>query len=371
MNERSFADSTSLHDRVQSFIASHAAGAPATEIFDAIACDIARYQAARCTGIERLLAARGLAPADLTRAAEIPAVPTDAFRLRRISAHPAVADELVFRTSGTTSGARGEHPMRCTSTYRTSAIAWGRAMLFPDIDRARVAAIAPAFETTRDSSLGFMLALFGEALGGPTTWLVRGGSLDIGALASWVERAHADGVPVLLAGASFAFVRLLDALRGRVFALPAGSRAMQTGGFKGRSSEVPADALRRAIASGFGIPEARVVAEYGMTEVSSQAYDGALRQALGLSAPVSRSGVYLSPPWMRIIAVDPESLDPVEAGCVGLARIVDLANVDSAVVVLTSDQVREAGGGVELLGRAPGAQPRGCSLGMDELLGER
>jgi hypothetical protein len=67
--------------------------------------------------------------------------------------------------------------------------------------------------------------------------------------------------------------------------------------------------------------------------------------------------------------VDPVSLRPVAPGETGIARIVDLANVDSAVAIQTSDRVRATGAGFELLGRAPAALPRGCSIAMDEMLG--
>jgi len=140
---------------------------------------------------------------------------------------------------------------------------------------------------------------------------------------------------------------------------------MQTGGFKGRSRDVPADVLRRAVADCFDVPEAFVVAEYGMTELSSQLYEGTL--AAGI-AGTARHGVYLPPPWVRVTAVDPETLAPVPAGAEGLARIVDLANVDSAVAIQTADRVRVLPEGVELLGRAPGAPPRGCSIAIDEML---
>jgi hypothetical protein len=53
---------------------------------------------------------------------------------------------------------------------------------------------------------------------------------------------------------------------------------------------------------------------------------------------------------------------------VGLARFVDLGNVDSAVAVLTEDLVRVHRDGVELLGRRRGAAPRGCSLAFESLV---
>jgi hypothetical protein len=74
-----------------------------------------------------------------------------------------------------------------------------------------------------------------------------------------------------------------------------------------------------------------------------------------------------------VVPVDPDTLIAVPDGKIGIAKVIDLMNVDSAVAVLTQDQVRRASsaadGGFELLGRAPGAPPRGCSIAIDEILG--
>jgi hypothetical protein len=101
--------------------------------------------------------------------------------------------------------------------------------------------------------------------------------------------------------------------------------------------------------------EAQVIGEYGMTELSSQLYEAA-------------AGVYVAPAWLRVTPVDPVTLRPVRDGEPGLARFVDLANVDSAVAVVTEDVIRRRGAGIELLGRAAGAPERGCSLAMEALL---
>lgn len=144
---------------------------------------------------------------------------------------------------------------------------------------------------------------------------------------------------------------------------------MQTGGFKGRVQEVDGAALRASMARAFAVELHHIVGEYGMTELSSQAYEGVLRSAYGLAGASSREGVYFAPPWMRVTPVDPVSLAPVAPGEIGIARIVDLANVDSAIAVQTADRIREVDGGFELLGRLAGATPRGCSIGIDEILG--
>jgi hypothetical protein len=66
--------------------------------------------------------------------------------------------------------------------------------------------------------------------------------------------------------------------------------------------------------------------------------------------------------------VDAESLVAVPDGESGIARFVDLGNVDSAVAIVTQDLIRRRGGGIELLGRRPGAPLRGCSLAIEEMV---
>ena len=131
---------------------------------------------------------------------------------------------------------------------------------------------------------------------------------------------------------------------------------MQTGGFKGRSREVDPEGLRLELARVLCVPATAIIGEYGMTELSSQFYE-------------EEPGQYVEPPWARVVPVHPETLGPLREGEAGIARIDDLLNVDSAFAVLTADRVRRVRGGFDLLGRAPGASPRGCSIAIDEILG--
>ena len=146
---------------------------------------------------------------------------------------------------------------------------------------------------------------------------------------------------------------------GRV-ALPAGSVVMPTGGFKGRSREVAPDAFHALLGARLGVTRGQIVGEYGMTELSSQAYEAHGEGA----AP----GTYRAPPWMYVSAVDPATLAPLPKGKVGLVRVVDLANLGSAVAIQTSDLGRVTDAGFEVLGRAPGAAPRGCARALDAAL---
>ncbi|MGC4064522.1 MAG: acyl-protein synthetase [Polyangiaceae bacterium] len=301
----------------------------------------------------------------------VPSVPVEAFRVSRVATHPKSLDTVTFLTSGTTSGTRGGHSLRRTDTYRLAAVTWGEKALRPQTQRdACVICLAPPPSVPQESSLGFMMQAFIEEFDGPdvahadSRFLLRDGVLDLEGLQRAMGEALDAERPILLLTTSFALVHLLDtgaelgALRNPLTVI------MQTGGFKGKSRVVEADWLRKETAKLFGIDEARVVSEYGMTELCSQLYEGTLPGGVLEGQP----DWLLPPPWLQIEAVDPESLEPVEAGREGLARFTDFANVDSALRVLTLDRIVCRGRAVRLLGRSEGAPPRGCSLAIEELL---
>jgi len=308
-----------------------------------------------------------------------PAVPTDVFRFARVAAHEPALDTRVFRTSGTSGQPRGAHHLRDLSLYERAARAAATWALFPDTSppgpasaSIQLCVLAPRDRPTGNSSLSFMLSKF-DAWYGHTqsvfAWHGDGpqGQLDVEALVSSLARAQQSGEPLALLGTSFAFVHADDALGSRRFCLPEGSRVMQTGGFKGRTREVQPQAMRSMLAARYGVDEAAVIAEYGMTELSSQMYETTLRDRLAAALPTARR--LWVPGWVRATPVDPDTLQEVPVGEVGILRIDDLANLDTACAIQTSDRARRVGDGIELLGRLAGATPRGCSLAVDAALG--
>lgn len=324
---------------------------------DACLAELARWQRERVAPYARLWRVRG----------DEPAVPTDVFRHVRVASHPPEEDRRVFLTSGTTHGARGRHALRDLTLYDRAAHAAARYGLFPDRERMRLVMLAPHPDEVPESSLSYMLGRFEPWFGTDVRWVWREGGLELDALAASLRAAEDAGDPVALLGTSFAFVHAEDGLGDARFTLPVGSRVMQTGGYKGRSREVAPEALRAQLASRYGVPAARIVAEYGMTELSSQMYETTLRASL-LGQPVPPRRLWV-PGWVRARVLDPERLAPVPEGEVGVLRIDDLANLDSVAALQTSDLAIARGRELELLGRAPGATPRGCSLAVEEALG--
>jgi hypothetical protein len=361
--------SDDLHSRVQGFIR---ANRHSREQFEQLALEIANYQARYIPGYARLVQAHN---SRLDSVDTLPAVPVEAFRLTRIATHPQSADAVCYVTSGTTSEQRGTHVMRRTDTYQTSAVSWGRQALLPKGSlEAAVIALLPV-QSAASSSLAAMAQMFigafdpgaagsGSSASSLTRWLLTEQGIDLSGLAAHLERARDAKLPLIIVATSFALVRLLDELGTRRLDIWPHAVVMPTGGFKGKTREISASELRAQLSAALGIDPCQIVGEYGMTELSSQLYEGCLPGGNLAAEP----GIYVPPPWLQVCPVDPETMLPVGPDASGVARFIDLANVDSALCVVTQDVIRRRNNGVELLGRLQGAPLRGCSLSTEDWL---
>lgn len=276
---------------------------------------------------------------------EIPALPLPAFRFARVSCFPEASIQRTFRTSGTTGDRRGEHHFESLELYRSSSLSGWRLAGLP---ATGILCLLPAPEEAPDSSLSCMAGWLAD----PDDFFLRTGKLDVDGLAGRIRQA--DG-PVCLFGTALAFLNWFESIT-HPFILPPGSLAVETGGFKGSGRELPKEELYALFASKLGLAADAVWNEYGMTELSSQAYSRGLGR------------LHRLPPWMRAMVVDPSGGNEVEVGEVGVLRFFDLANTGSVLAVQTRDLAVRQEGGFELIGRDPTALPRGCSLSADALL---
>ncbi len=349
-------------------IARGAAASLEDDAFEELARLVFVRQFERNSIYRRFCEARGASPDTIQSWTEIPAVPTDAFKAAPLLCGDPDSVEVIFRTSGTTGGAdrRGEHYLLDTQYYRAALSAGFRHAVMPGGERMRILSLVPPLDQAPDSSLSFMLdevlRTFGDS---ESASFVTISGIVWSELVAALDHAVEANLPILLAGTSFAFVHLLDRMRdeGHRLTLREGSRVMDTGGFKGRGREIGRGELYSMIEERLGVPMAWIINEYGMTEMSSQFYDGVAGEAGNLGTREHRG-----PGWVRSIAVDPETLHPVPAGEIGILRHLDLANLDSVAALQTADIGRVTGNGIQLLGRHAGAPPRGCSIAMDDLL---
>ena len=344
----------------------------ADELFDRYARAIFQYQFERNEPFSAYCTRRGRTPTTVTHWTQIPPVPTTAFKHVALVAGRADDAEAVYRTSGTTAGTeqRGTHYVLDLTLYNSSLLPSFAARIVPDRAVLPMLSIIPRESEMPDSSLAHMVAVVTERLGSDESAYFASArdGIDIVALESALHAFCDRGTPVCILGTSFSFVHWLDDMtrRGARIALPDGSRLMDTGGYKGKSREVPADVMLTSYENMLGIPRDACINEYGMTELCSQMYDATLTERVRYGAAGIRRKV--PPPWLRVRVVDAVTLEPVPHGSHGLVQLFDLANIGSVLAVQTEDIGVALEDGYQLLGRTPGAVPRGCSIAMDDLL---
>lgn len=341
--------------------------------FERLAFALFDFQYAACEPYARLCRSMERTPANVTRFEQIPAVPTGAFKEFELCCFEPAKTIKTFRTSGTSSDRRGQLRLDSLRLYEASLLSSLRQTFLVDLcgQRPTIRFLAAPGHEAPDSSLTHMFETLLHAEGGLRSGFdMRDGRLDLNGLAQAIGEAGQGGVPLLLLGTSFGFVHFLDATaksKPDAWRLPEGSRIMETGGFKGRSREIPREILRANLAERFGVPEISVVNQYGMTELGSQFYDSTL---IDPSGPRRK----LAPPWTRVRFVDPPTGNGVAPGDTGMIVIHDLANTGSVAAIQTADLGRailDPSGvtiGFDVLGRAEGAEQRGCSIATDIML---
>ena len=247
-----------------------------------------------------------------------------------------------YRSSGTTSADRSATVLDENGlAIYAAAIKAGFTKTFGHRGET-ILALMPDTEVAPESSLSAMCHILGADFVFGDMWQER--------LIRIVEDARE---PLILFGTAFAWVHFLDATSG-IIGLPKGSRLIETGGYKGKSRELPKATLYEALAQRFAISTDDIWSEYGMCELSSQFYSTGL-------------GTRLVPsPSIRSFAINPITGSICDAEEDGLLVHIDAANWCSYAVIETQDWGNvDVDGHIELKGRAPGAKPKGCSIDAD------
>ena len=371
----------------------------ASESFQSLAMDLFALQYDLNGPYRKLCDAQGILPENVGSWQQIPAMPAAGFKDLEVSALPAGLRNRVFLSSGTTDHrpSRHFHSPSSLAIYEASLWPWFASHLLPELNLHEsrsfaqayrgvsedcrqnltlpkiLATLTPPPERVPQSSLVHMFGVVAQRRPwSNSTWLGRvnqadGWDVDGKNACELFEGALEKQLPVLLLGTAFSFVHLLDYMteHEQRFQLPPGSRALETGGYKGRSRTLSKPDLHALIEEHLGIPGTQIVCEYGMSELSSQAYD----RVCGTAAPLEdgSSGeadgrCFSFPPWTRVRIISPETGWEVEEGETGLIRVFDLANVYSVMAIQTEDLAVKRGEGFELIGRHKLAEPRGCSL---------
>jgi hypothetical protein len=275
---------------------------------------------------------------------QIPCVPQEAFKHADLRSFPSEQTKKTFRTSGTTGEGYGQHHFRTLEVYEAAVREGWRQAGMPD---GPFLVIAPHPDEAPHSSLSHMLGVLAPR----ENFIAPGGVIDL-------QRLQSVEAPVCLLGTALGFLNLFERMNqsGLSLALPAGSSAMETGGYKGSGRHISRADLYALFGDKLGILPDDIYNEYGMTELSSQFY------ARG------PQGLHYGPSWARAVVADPVTLEEVNNDETGILLIYDAANVGSVVGIRTRDLAVKRGEAFELLGRDPSALPRGCSRAADEWL---
>jgi hypothetical protein len=391
--------------------------------FDSLALELFALQFKHNAAYRKICEARGLTPKVVEHWMRIPAVPTSVFKELELTGLTPGERTTIFNSSGTTGQKPSRHfhnaeslavyevslwqgfqanvvigaPNSDSACFQSDIVLADSEIGAPSARQFQLIILTPPPALAPHSSLVHMFETVRRKLGAAETALVgklaADGSwtLNFDATLAALNLSLVTRHPSLLLGTAFSFVHLLDfmAENNLRFDLPAGSRVMETGGYKNRSRSMPKTELHQLITERLGVPPSHIICEYGMSELSSQAYDTDLerrsptrRDAVGVQALACSDGTlkrelqhagsetgappdvrhFHFPRWARVQIISPETGREVADGETGLIRVFDLANVFSVMAIQTEDLGVRRENGFELIGRVQLAEPRGCSL---------
>lgn len=245
-----------------------------------------------------------------------------------------------FRSSGTTGMVPSVHAVRDESVYHALALQcfpseWGKPEDYVWVG------LLPSYLERPDSSLVDMVRAFMHR-GVQEEYFFR--SADP-ALMKILRTLANNRRPTILIGVSFALLDMFEYMDVPVWDELI---VIETGGMKGRRRELTRAELHGRLR--VRKPGLRLSAEYGMTELFSQAYLSGERFVPG--------------PTMRVVARDiSDPLQLLPAGERGALNVIDLGNVDTCSFIATEDTgIVHPDGTFDVTGRLDTAELRGCNL---------
>lgn len=329
----------------------------ASDDFNRLACRLFAYQFQHIPPARAYFEKCGVSPNSLQDFTAIPPIGLNVFK--RYELFDGSVCQKTFRTSGTSGKGRGASCFADDDLelMHLSILENARATLFADNRPTRFMMLVPSPLEAPEIIMAHGMARIAAQWGvEPPFYAIKNGAFLGPEAVAYLQRCIADQVPVTIIGGSFGFVNFIDRVAPQLgsLPLPAGSRVLDAGGFKGRSRELTRTGFLELMATFFQLPAEQCLNLYGLTELGSQFY--------------SRGHDAKQPAhWTRVRICHPLSLAEVEDGEEGIALLYDLTNVARPLAVLTDDLGQRRGHGFEIIGRASGSAPRGCSLSLEEI----
>lgn len=275
----------------------------------------------------------------------IPFLPIQFFKSRPILTGN-FAPEAIFESSGTTGTINSKHYVKDLALYQSSFLK-GFEHFYGAPQQYCIIGLLPSYLERNNASLVYMTQHLITASGQARSGFYMN---EYDKLHHILETNEKEGITTLLIGVTFA---LLDFFEQYPMQLQH-TIVMETGGMKGRRTEMTKAALQQKLGEQSGLK--MIHSEYGMTELLSQGYS-------------KGNGIFNSVPWMKIMlrATD----NPLENMLTdfsiqktyrGAVNVIDLANVHSCAFIATEDMgLLHENGSFEILGRMDNSDVRGCS----------
>ncbi len=280
-----------------------------------------------------------LNPSNVKTSKDILALPISLFKT-----HPIITTnslpEFVFESSGTTQTNLSRHWVADPGIYQQSFM---RAfqLFYGDIEDWCILGLLPSYLEKKHSSLVMMVDELIKLSGHELSGFYLDDHEKLSHNLQILESRHQK---TLLIGVTFGLLEFAKSFPQQLkYTL-----VMETGGMKGRRKEITRQEVHQLLSERLGVE--KVHAEYGMTELLSQAYS-------------KGEGRYICPPWMKVLVRDEEDPMIVKTTGTGILQVIDLANIYSCSFIATEDMgtVYEDGS-FEVWGRLDNSDMRGCSL---------
>lgn len=274
---------------------------------------------------------------------QIPFLPISFFKTHTVTSTD-FTPQALFESSGTSQTINSKHLVKNAGLYEKSFSAGFNLFYGPPADWC-ILALLPSYLERNNSSLVVMADKLIAQTGHPESGFYLHGKEKLqnvlGKLATTQQKT-------LLIGVTFALLDLAE----QMTALPENIIVMETGGMKGRRTEMPRQQVHEILSTAFN--QKNIHSEYGMTELLSQAYSYG-------------KGIFTTPPWMKILIReedDPLTIhDASQQAIAGAINVIDLANMYSCSFIATDDAGKlHPDGSFEVIGRLDNSDIRGCSL---------
>jgi hypothetical protein len=277
--------------------------------------------------------------------------PIEALRLHKDWARSHFTDAKWFYSSGTTSSLKSPSPFSADGLelYRLASLHTFYGMLenfFADPLEVRGICLIPTVKKAPESSLAQMLAWIAEF------WNVKYiAEEDLNSLVLDPSRPHW----------LFATGLQWHALTGKEpFALPPSAVLIETGGTKGQKADLSREYFYDRLSRHFSIPQTRIVSEYGMAEMASQAYDF-------FNPHYDEAERFFRFPWWIKTWIS-QGLGQYSNEGEGALALWDPLRIDLPWTLRTQDLAKLLYcRRLKLLGRVPHAVLKGCSLAFEDL----